>query len=362
VTPRADLYGLAPRDDDGGGDVGRDLDLELDLVALASPRARDRAANRSVGDARPFELARFGRDGLVHTEAGTVALRSGADWTASGDGIDMPIDIRLDQRGDPAYNHAWRRPHPLPDGAWLEPRRSTADAGAPVTVTANVSTDIQRLRLSTPPGAADIRIPIAPGCRAAVKVGGRSVPVTYAADGGLHAELDHGERGSESCEIVIEPARGLAGGGLLTGPVAFTVGAGQMELVDWQTAGLPNHSGAVRYRRRLDPLPPGATVRLDVGEVRGTAEVLVDGQTAGVRVCSPYTFDLSGRIGALGASLEIVVLNTLAPHLDAVSPTPYVFPGQRRSGLFGPVRVLVGAPRPVGSQGDASAAISGLKE
>jgi hypothetical protein len=39
--------------------------------------------------------------------------------------------------------------------------------------------------------------------------------------------------------------------------------------------------------------------------------------------------------------LEIVVTNTLAPYLDAVSPTPFVFPGQTVSGLFGPVRVLV---------------------
>ena len=42
-------------------------------------------------------------------------------------------------------------------------------------------------------------------------------------------------------------------------------------------------------------------------------------------------------------TLEVLVLNTLGPHLDAVSPTPYVFPGQRASGLLGPVRLLVGA-------------------
>ena len=124
--------------------------------------------------------------------------------------------------------------------------------------------------------------------------------------------------------------------------MAFTVGPGEMELVDWQEAGLANHSGGVRYRRRLEA-PPGDAVLLDLGEVRGTAEVLVDGESAGVRVCSPYTFDLSGRIGADGAALEILVLNTLGPHLDAVGPTPYVFPGQRRSGLFGPVRMLTGA-------------------
>jgi hypothetical protein len=128
-----------------------------------------------------------------------------------------------------------------------------------------------------------------------------------------------------------------------------------MQLIEWQDAGLPNHSGAVRYRRRLEP-PQGEVVLLDLGEVRGTTEVLIDGESAGIRVCSPYTFDLSGRVGTDGAALEILVLNTLGPHLDAVSPTPYVFPGQRRSGLFGPVRMLVGAaqeraaaPRPASS-------------
>jgi hypothetical protein len=40
-------------------------------------------------------------------------------------------------------------------------------------------------------------------------------------------------------------------------------------------------------------------------------------------------------------ALEVLVLNTLGPHLDAVSPTPYVFRGQRASGLLGPVRLLV---------------------
>ena len=124
---------------------------------------------------------------------------------------------------------------------------------------------------------------------------------------------------------MVEPAPGLTGGALLTGPVAFTVGPGEMELVDWQVAGLPNHSGGVRYRRRLEATPGDAV--LDLGEVRGTAEVFVDGESAGVRVCSPYRFDLGGRIGAAGAALEVLVLNTLGPHLDAVSPTPYVFDG-----------------------------------
>ena len=142
------------------------------------------------------------------------------------------------------------------------------------------------------------------------------------------------------CEIAVAPAPGLSGGAVLAGPVAFTVGPGRMELVDWQEAGLANHSGGVRYRRRLD-LGPLDDVALDLGTVRGTAEVFVDGESAGVRVCSPYRFDLSGRVGRVPVALEVLVLNTLGPHLDAVSPTPYVFRGQRESGLLGPVRLLV---------------------
>ena len=49
------------------------------------------------------------------------------------------------------------------------------------------------------------------------------------------------------------------------------------------------------------PAQPPTTI-LDLGEVRGTAEVLVDGRRVGVRVCSPYTFDLTGRVGPAGAA------------------------------------------------------------
>jgi len=148
------------------------------------------------------------------------------------------------------------------------------------------------------------------------------------------------------CQIAVEPAPGLSGGALLAGPVRCHVGPGRTELADWQAIGLQSHSGAVRYRRHIEAPGDGGTggdalptTILDLGEVRGTAEVLVDGRRVGVRVCSPYTFDLTGRVGPAGARLEVLVCNTLAPHLDAVGPTPFVFAGQKRSGLFGPVSV-----------------------
>jgi hypothetical protein len=319
----------------GGFDPYAEIDKDrlqpYDLTAyLGAGEHELRLELLELGRNRPVALL----DGFVHTPAGTVALRSDASWTAARDGQAVAIDIRLDQRGDPAYNQAWRRPHPLPGGAWLEPGRATADAGGPLTIGADTSARVQRLRVTAPPGALEMRIPLAPGCRATVG--------EASGTGTLVVALPDGERAPATFEIAVEPVPGLTGGALLTGPIAFTVGTGRMPLIDWQDAGLPNHSGAVRYRRRIAAPEPDAAVRLDLGEVRGTAEVLVDGQSAGVRVCSPYVFDLGGRIGPQGASVEIVVLNTLGPHLDGVSPTPYVFGGQRRSGLFGPVRVLAG--------------------
>jgi hypothetical protein len=258
-------------------------------------------------------------DGLIHTPAGTVALRSDEHWSASRDGADVALDLRLDQRGDPAYNHLFKRPHPLPGGAWLEPGRAAVES--PVTITPDREVVTQRLRVLAPPGARSMSVPLAPGCTGTVAGVTGSGTLVVALDAARPAPV----------EIVVEPAPGLYGGALLTGPVAFTVGVGELDLVDWQDAGLANHSGGVRYRRRLETDVTG----LDLGEVRGTAEVFVDGASAGVRVCSPYRFEVSAEAGA---TLEILVLNTLGPHLDAVSPTPYVFQGQRRSGLFGPVR------------------------
>ncbi|WP_345024774.1 hypothetical protein [Nonomuraea roseoviolacea] len=80
---------------------------------------------------------------------------------------------------------------------------------------------------------------------------------------------------------------------------------------------------------------------LDLGRVRGTAEVRVNGRACGVRVCSPYRFDVGAALRPGENTVEVEVYGTLAPHLDAVSPTHFVFPGQRVTGLFGPVRLVL---------------------
>ena len=77
-----------------------------------------------------------------------------------------------------------------------------------------------------------------------------------------------------------------------------------------------------------------------LGRVRGTAEVLVNGVPAGVRIWSPYIFDLTDHLSPGENDLEVRVFNTVGPYLDAVSPTRLVFEGQRVSGLMGLVKIL----------------------
>jgi hypothetical protein len=145
----------------------------------------------------------------------------------------------------------------------------------------------------------------------------------------LPAVLDGSARRAE-LQVTARP--GFQGGAALAGPVRFVCGPGRIRLGDWESQGLAGYSGGVRYRTTLRHL---GRARLDLGRVRGTAEVIVNGRSAGIRVCWPYTFDLN--LDAEESTIEILVLGTLAPYLDAVSPTHFVFPGQRVTGLFGPV-------------------------
>ena len=114
-----------------------------------------------------------------------------------------------------------------------------------------------------------------------------------------------------------------------------------MELGAWGEQGLEAYSGGVRYRTTfsLDAVPAGP-VGLDLGRVRGTAEVWINGQPVGSCIWSPYRVDISRAVRVGENTVEVLVLNTLGPYLRAVSPTHFVLPGQEVSGLFGPVCVF----------------------
>jgi hypothetical protein len=141
--------------------------------------------------------------------------------------------------------------------------------------------------------------------------------------------------GAKSASLEMRTTPGHEAGAALAGPVRAIVGAGTIELGDWEGQGLQEYSGGVRYSRSI-VVPDGGLSSVDLGRVRGTAEVFVDGVSVGARFCSPYRYPLADVVPG-PHTLSVEVFNTAAPYLDAVSPTHFVSPGQKTSGLFGPV-------------------------
>ena len=104
-----------------------------------------------------------------------------------------------------------------------------------------------------------------------------------------------------------------------------------------QPDALPAFSGTFRYETKFEwPLVEKPTL-LDLGEVYETAEVWVNGQRAGVRICPPYSFDIGDMVVPGKNRLVVEVTNTLVKEQrDFLSR----FAQQEPSGLLGPVRLL----------------------
>jgi hypothetical protein len=278
-------------------------------------------------------------DGLIYGVDGQrLQLVSAADWLAQRDN-NMPAPVRLGRRialslhTDPRSSTLTRRPHPLPGAHWLE--EPADDTVAPVVPDAFPGSDrVEWLRWVAPPGAVTAHLPVNGEVRCFIN--GAEVEVVN----GMVA-FPHSGGGPCACAIRIQPTRGRTGGALLAGPVTYTIGSGQMRLGDWESQGLAAHSGGVRYSTlvELEQLSQ-KTYWLDLGEVRGTTELLVNGQLVGARIWAPYRFNVTSYLRKGENSIEILVLNTLGPYLKATSPTPFVFKGQEVSGMFGPVRLL----------------------
>lgn len=100
--------------------------------------------------------------------------------------------------------------------------------------------------------------------------------------------------------------------------------------------GLPRFSGTFRYETEIEWNESANQVLIDLGEVYETAEVWVNDEPAGVRICPPYRLEINGLFKKGTNKLVIEVTNTLVKdQRDFLS----AFAQQEPSGLIGPVRV-----------------------
>jgi hypothetical protein len=259
-----------------------------------------------------------------------LGVCSGPGWTARRGGVAVPLELRRRHPGDPAFVCARTRPHPLPGAAWLDP----AAAGRAVVrpVVPDVAPGPERtewLRLRVPAGTVALRVPT-------------PLPLTVLVDGSTLTPVDGVVRfpapaphGSDVL-LRVTARDGRRGGALLDGPVELEVAEAEVPLVPWEELGLRALGGQVTYRTRL-AVPGGGRAVLDLGEVRGTADVRVNGALAARLVWGPWRAELTEHLRPGENEIEVVVRGTLAGYLDDASPTAGVYAGQVRTGLLGPV-------------------------
>jgi beta-galactosidase/beta-glucuronidase len=106
---------------------------------------------------------------------------------------------------------------------------------------------------------------------------------------------------------------------------------------DWSRIdGLSSYSGGGWYRRtlRLTSEQARRPAQLDLGSVSASAEVRVNGKSAGVRMAPPFRVDLTGLLLPGDNRIEVLVYSALSNHYQTI-PTRYLAPSP--SGLLGPV-------------------------
>jgi len=176
--------------------------------------------------------------------------------------------------------------------------------------------------------------------------GARSM--TLPVDGEVQAWLDGEEvriddgvlplRGGARVAIRVQAHAGGRGAACFREHPVLTLGDGVIRTgISWHRQGLDSFAGVILHR---------ATVRverdmdavLDLGEVRGSAGVRVNGEDLGALWCRPWRIEVPLRAGE--NLIELEVTNTLAPLVARGVPTIYGPEDQRVSGLLGRPRLL----------------------
>jgi len=224
-------------------------------------------------------------------------------------------------------------PHPLPRAGWLEnlPDRPFAPPFEPFL---DRGKRAGWVRFLVPPGATKMRLKIKGEAR--VFVDGQEI----APNGDGAYPLPNPEKVRRIAAIRFTSDIGFPETAAFLEPVTFEVRTGRMGPGAWADYGLSCYSGGITYEKTFTLDNPEGEWVLDLGKVRGTAEVWLNGEKVGVRIWSPFRFDLTGKLRRGENQLRIVVFSSLGPHYFEAVPTPYLFAEQHLAGLFGPVRLL----------------------
>ncbi|NLH16658.1 MAG: hypothetical protein GX455_08770 [Phycisphaerae bacterium] len=190
-------------------------------------------------------------------------------------------------------------------------------------------------RFTAPPGLKSIAVT----ARGTLQAWADGKPMRAIGQGRFETETPSPRTSIIALRIV--PHTGFCGAAVFPEPIRLDCGPGLVTPGDWSKTGvLECYSGGALYRKTvsLTPEQAGNPIMIDLGKVVATAEVRVNGQTAGIRVSPPWRVDLSGHVKPGDNRIEVMVFNTLANHYLTI-PTRYR--GELVSGLLGPVALEI---------------------
>ncbi|MCU1475432.1 MAG: hypothetical protein JWQ64_125 [Subtercola sp.] len=285
----------------------------------------------------------------VPRPAGGLGIATGTDWNATREGASVPLALRKEQFEDPRYGCIVPRPHPLQAATWLETEAASDTVVRLVPDARPAPGRTERLTFLVPIGATSITVPTVVPFEAQAAAGS-SAGLVLDREGST-LRLATPARAGQRITLVFSPADGRRAGALVDGPLVVVTEEASAELVPWSELGLGSLGGAVHYRRTIAASVSGSTgaaprTVLDLGVVRGTASILIDGEPVQTLFAGPWVADITDFVSTGSAhELTVTVRGTLAPYVQYASPTSAVMAGQTVHGLFGPVRLETRAAR-----------------
>ncbi len=288
-------------------------------------------------------------DGVVERFNGeTTTFCTGDDWLDEQGNAPAILHEAVLQFAETETLWLTARPHPLPNVGWLMPESEPQRKPLPFHPRPQSIGHPVWIRFPLPVGAERMHV----ACRGKLRVWINGEEKAVRDGEAIFAPQKAGVKAA----IRIEPEGPYTDADVLLAPIRFMTSRTQGALGDWRSAlSLPHHSGVVEYETVFD-LEKACRVTLDLGHVRGTAEVWLDGNPIGVRVWRPFRFDLGARLYEGSHRLRIRVTNTLGTHYEVGRPTSNVGgdaniaywggdiePGWSddfaSGGLYGPVRI-----------------------
>lgn len=100
---------------------------------------------------------------------------------------------------------------------------------------------------------------------------------------------------------------------------------------------MPDFSGRIRYTAKFssDAILKGGNIAIEFAEVGNSAQLYLNGEYLGIRICKPYRFDITDKVKDGENQLTVVVSNTLANKIKDPLSCYMAIPA---SGITGGVR------------------------